>query len=260
MRTIILAVATLLAAMAPSYADALPTPPDGGILEISNQIGILLALTVSPSPCFNWGGGTTCAGATESMAVSGFSTLFSTGSLGTIEDMNGLGPVTQFETVPGGSAVGGATVNFDLTSLKVNGGTAIGNCGSDATFTSCTPADSPFTLTENSNGTQLEISFTALLNGYTGTSASGTTPYIGTFSMQDAGTFTGSGACAGGLTADITNFVNCEAAGGTIDSTWSATESPTPTSLGTPEPMSIALMGSMLLPLIPYLRRRKAQV
>lgn len=93
-----------------------------------------------------------------------------------------------------------------------------------------------------------------MLNGYTGMSSGGTTPYVGTFSTQTAGVFSGAGAC-NGLTANITDFLSCEAAGGTVTVAWAATETPTATPVATPEPMGIALLGSILLGLAPYLRR-----
>jgi hypothetical protein len=189
------------------------------------------------------------------MLTDGSSTLFVFPSVGTIKDLPGFGSVTDFEEVQGSALVGGATVHFDLASVVVNGAAAVGNCNSNADFNSCTPANSPFTLLEDGTGTQLSISFNTLLNGYTGTSAGGTTPYSGMFSMQVAGVFNGTGAC-GGITANTTNFISCEAAGGTILTTWSATETPV-APIATPEPTSIALMGSVLLALTPFLRRRR---
>jgi hypothetical protein len=88
------------------------------------------------------------------------------------------------------------------------------------------------------------MSFSALLNGYTGTSASGETPYTGLFMSQYAGTLTGSGPCSG-QTSSITNILNCEAVGGTVAGTWAATEFPT-TSTAAPEPIGALLFGSGL--------------
>src|ERR1017187_9775037 len=208
------------------FAAGLPIT-DGGILQISNASGTLLGWTSVPV-CLNWGGGSTCAGATHQMSVAGASNLFSTATSSTdqIKDVAGFGPVTLFETVSGAGALAGQTVNFDLVSIPLtNGGAGSGNCTSNAPNNSCSPAGSPFTFTEDPTGTQVSISFHTLLSAYTGTSAGGTTAYSGVFSTQLSGAFPGSGACSG-VTAHITNILACQAAGGTVQATWSATETP----------------------------------
>src|ERR1017187_3357321 len=120
------------------------------------------------------------------MAVTSSSGDFNSGSTATdqIQDVNGFPPPTlvDFETVAGGSLLGAATVHFDLTSIPLpNGGAGSGNCASNAANNSCSIPDFPFTFTENSDATVVSISFMALLNAYTGTSASGTTAYTATF-------------------------------------------------------------------------------
>jgi hypothetical protein len=146
----------------------------------------------------NWGGGSTCAGATHQFSVAGISADFSTALSTTnqIKDLTGFGAVSSFETVAGGADVGFATVRFDLTSIPTNSST-VGNCASNAPLNTCSPANSPFTLSEDASGTQLTVSFKALLNGYTGTSLSGNTAYLATFSSQFAGILDATGACSG---------------------------------------------------------------
>jgi hypothetical protein len=225
----------------PTNAFASPIPiGDGGILIISNVSGVSLGLTTA-APCFNWGGGSTCAGATHSMAVSGSSADFVASTFGTITDLSSFGPISDFETVTGGTAVGGATVHFDLTSIVLNGA-GFGNCTSNSANNACGPANSPLVLQEDNTGTQVSLSFTALLDAYTGTSATGVTPYRAIFATQFSGPLSGTGACNGEL-ANITDIVTCEAAGGTIDSPWSASESPTRAPAPVPEPATLTLTG-----------------
>jgi len=222
------------------FATALPIT-DSGILQLQNLTGELVGVTSVP-PCINWGGAATCtAGTSQEMGVSGSSNLFSTATSVTdqIMDLSGLGPLTNFETVAGAGALAGQTVDFNLVTLVLpNGGAGFGNCASNAANNSCNPAGSPFTFSEDSTGTQLTISLTTTMNAYTGTFASGDTPYRGIFTTQQSGTLIGLGACSG-ATADITAVLACEGAGGTIQATWSATESPIP---GVPEPGTSGMM------------------
>lgn len=233
---------------------------DSGILDISNQTGTLIGLTTDPSSCINFGGGGTCAGTTHTMLVSGISNLFFP-STGTIKDFS-LAPVTFFEMVTGVGLELGNTINFDLTSILKNGPTTNGICAgaiADQALNTCTPANAPFTLSEDITGKQVTIQFAALLNAYTGASTTGVTPYEGLFTLQESGVLAGSGACAG-LTANITNILTCEAGGGTIVSTWSASESPVSTSTTTtPEPTYVFFIGSGFFSLIlaRHFRRRQ---
>ena len=176
------------------------------------------------------------------MSVSGVSSTFAlTG--GTISDNTSFGPLPMFETVTGAGAEAWNTIVFDLLNFAVNGPTDVGDCSSNAAFNSCTPANSAFSFHEDATGKQVTISTTMLLEGYTGSSATGTTPYTAVFSTQQSGSLTGFGACDG-LTANITNIIACESNGGTIQATWSATESSDTT---IPEPINFVLIGSGLL-------------
>jgi hypothetical protein len=226
-------------------ATALPIT-DSGVLTISNLPGTLLAITVTPSECLNWGGATTCvAGTQHQFSVSGVSNLFSTAASATdlIKDLPAGPTVVDFEQVMGSGALGGQTIFFDLTSLPINSGTT-GNCASNAANNTCSPAGSPFTIAENSLGNGITISFSVDMKAYTGASASGSTSYTGLFSTQQAVTLVGAGSCSG-LAANITNFLICEAAAGTVSGTWSATEAPVAVT-AVPEPLSFALLGSGL--------------
>ena len=246
----IFAIALCTVAVSGAFATALPTG-DGGLLNI---LGTSLGVTqLGPTAyCFSFSGGSTCAGAAHTMAVSGgggLSTDFSTAPTSTIKDFV-TAPVTGFESVVGGTGVGGLTVNFDLTS--VHPGVDPTTCSSNIMFATCTPAGSPFNILQT-GATQIAISFSVGLNGYTGTSASGVTPYTGVFSTQIAGTLFGTAPCSG-LAANITNVVSCVGAGGTLLTTWSATELP---ASSTPEPGTLFLMGSGLAGLAGYIRRFK---
>lgn len=223
-----LALAVLAIGTTNMFAAAIPTT-DGGILQLVNFTGSLVGVTTAPSPCINWSGGATCpVGGTAEVTVGGASADFSTvaSTADKIKDLTGYGSVVGFQTIVGGSKVGGATVHFDLTSVVLTGGGAgYGNCTSNAPMNSCSPVGSPFSFTEDITGTQVTISFSVFLNAYTGSSSNGFTPYVGIFTTHQSGTLVGAGACAG-LTANITNILSCQGAKGTIDATWAASESP----------------------------------
>ena len=227
------------------FATPLPIT-DSGILQIGGLQGALVGVTSAP-PCISWSGSPTCSGFTaHQMAVSGSSNLFSTSASATdtIKDLPSFPPptLTDFETVLGAGTLAGQTIHFDLAHVFVNGPTNVGNCSSNAALNSCTPANSPFTFSMDSTGQQLTISFSVLMDAYTGTNST-FTQYLGVFSTQQSGHFAGFGSCANAV-ADITDALTCESTQGTITATWSATESPL---AGTPEPMSLALFGSGLI-------------
>jgi hypothetical protein len=184
------------------------------------------------------------------MSINGSSTDFLNGSTAgdTIKDITGTSfpppTLVSFETVNNGAFVSGP-ITFDLTQVLVNTGPTAGNCTSNAALNSCTPANSPFTFAMDLSGTQLKISFTVFLNAYTGTSASGVSPYRAEFDATLSGNQpvnAALGACSG-VADNITSILNCEAMGGTATASWSASESP----LASPEPFSFVLFGSGLI-------------
>jgi hypothetical protein len=219
-------VAGLIFGPARAFGTALPAlpPGDGGLLLMHwNNIGIGTAPL-----CITWIGATNCVGSTSSIGVISISPLFELLSpAGTIKDIGAAVPLIDFVTVMGGRLVSGALVYFDLVSVPTNGSVTAGNCGSNLPLNTCTPALSPFTYSEDITGNQVTISSAALMNGYTGTSASGSTPYMARFSTNLSGTIIGSGAC-NGLVVNITNVLSCEAAGGKVGGAWSGVAAPQP--------------------------------
>ena len=136
----------------------------------------------------------------------------------------------------------GPGIMFDLQTINPGVGTAA-DCLSNTIGNRCTPSGtSGITITQVS-ASQVSISFTGSGIAYTGTSGSGSTPTVVSFTSQNnvPGTITGILAEVG-TTAGFTNSVSA-----TYDSTGSAT---------VPEPMTLSMMGVGLLGL-GLLRRRK---
>jgi hypothetical protein len=208
-----------------AYATELPIT-DSGNLAISNIEGLVVGITNAPL-CINFGGGGSCAFGGAQMSVSGHSSLFSiaTSAVDQIRNLAAAPPrLIDFMTVQGAGALAGQTIQFDATSIPTSPVT-VGNCASNAPLNTCTPAHSPFTFTEDVTGTQVTIAFDVLLNAYTSSSSSGSTPYKARFSTNVSGSVDGFGACSGTV-ANIVNLLACQAAGGIVQATWSATASP----------------------------------
>ena len=155
-------------------------------------------------------------------------------STGTIKDLyfDESYPVIPFITI--------GALDFNLTSISFNGSTAIGDCtgpNDTSSGASCTPANSPFTLTNGlcsgSNCQADTVSITLTLNaeGYTGSSGTGEDPYVGVFSTQEAG-------------MNIASILSAiEGSPGYVTASWSATFTPL---TSTPEPASFLLLGAGL--------------
>jgi PEP-CTERM motif len=136
----------------------------------------------------------------------------------------------------------GPGIMFDLQTINPGVGTAA-ECLSNTIGNKCTPSGtSGITITQVS-ATQVSISFTGSGIAYTGTSGTGSTPTVVSFTSQNnvPGTITGIVAQVG-TAAGFTNSVSA-----TYDSTGSST---------VPEPMTLSMMGVGLLGL-GLIRRRK---
>jgi hypothetical protein len=231
---------------------------DGSVVVSGNGI---------TSGCINWyNGGTapaTCpdTGATGSLTVEGGSTSpFVAGQTGTIQDLSfeTVTPLVDFLVVdrPGGAA----PLQFDLEDLRFNGGTAIGDCtaGANDPGATCTPANSPFQLTNGlidpNTGLvdTVSVSFTVDAWGYrdtSGTDYNSATLYVGTFTTQQAM-----------QDATISSILGTIADGGSVSASWSATFAPvnTPAIVGSvPEPPPFVLMGAGFM--VVGLLKRKAR-
>ena len=233
-------------ALASITASASPLPlSGGGVLQTSNLVGTLAGFS---NTCINWNASLACSASTAVQdSVSGSDpALFSVGSFeDTIRDLpSGTSTLVDFETVLGPLGL----VHFDLTSIVIPG--AGGNCTTFALFATCTPAGSPFTLTQSSSN-QLSLSFSITEIAYLGTSATGSTAYDGVFSTQFSGNL------PNGQAYTIPNFLAYIAGGGTVTSTWSSTQSPHSTTIpGTPEPSSFTLLLTPALASIALFRRK----
>jgi hypothetical protein len=179
--------------------------------------------TVGCIDWYNGGSPPACPSASTGMlTVEGGSTSpFTVGSTGTIQNLafNTTYPVVDF------IAIGG--LDFDLIDVRFNTGPAIGICtspGDTNPGVSCTPADSPFTLTNGLTDPitgmvdTVTIEFTVDAEGYTGSSGTNynqADPYVGIFTTQQAV----QGMNIQGILAMIES-------GGSVNASWSASFTP----------------------------------
>jgi hypothetical protein len=227
-----------------------------GILEAGNGSVVVSGNGVTGG-CINWYDSgpapSFCptAGGGDFTVQGGSSAPFTTGQTGTIQNLNfnTVNPFVDFIVV---NRIGLPSLHFDLKDIRFNGDTAIGQC--TAPFTtqagdSCTPADSPFQLTNglaDPNNHNLvdsaAVSFTVDAWGYktdSGTNYNGADLYVGVFSTQQdiSGT-------------NIQQMLDTIANGGAVSASWSATFTPRSvvSSAGVvPEPASLLLMGAGLI-------------
>jgi len=213
------------------------------ILDAGNGSAVVSGNQVT-SGCINWYNGGSpppCPSSSTGMLTveAGSTSPFVVGATGTIQnlDFNTLFPLIDF------MAIGG--LDFDLLDIRFNTGPAIGDCTSPSDTdpgVSCTPGDSPFTLT---NGLAdpltglvdtVRLSFTVDAEGYTGSSGTNynqADAYVGIFSTPTA--IQGQ---------NIGTFLNTLGTGGAVAFSWQATFTPT-TAL--PEPASFLLSGAALM-------------
>jgi hypothetical protein len=253
-----------LVGLAVGATNGLATPipvnsPNFGQLVLQNMNGVLVGVsTNNVTGCINWNSANPCSAATAvSMGVSGSdATDFSFPGTGTIKDIPfGITSISQWETVP--SPLPGGTVFFDLTGLP----NAVPNGGNDCTSgnvgSTCVAANSPFSFLQAS-ANQVSITFTATANAYTGTNAT-FTPYDAVFTTSLSGTIVGC-TVAGPQTScvdTIPDLLIFESLGGTIASSWQATETPI---TGTPEPLTFLMLGSGLVGFAWLGRRRIGRI
>ena len=211
-------LAGLIAAPVMLLTSSLQAAPITGGANIVGNV-VVSGTTVNFSPTF-----TNSNGASETGDFAGL-----TG--GNIQSLSG-GPVTGSTSVPGFVSFStgvAAPVTFDLTFIAPGVGSLAG-CSSTALGAACTPAGSPFTLFQLSSNTVLA---SLQLNGvgYTGTSASGTSPVTSIFSTQAA------------LNGTVPQIYQTLVNGGSINATYSATFQTVASTSPTPEPASMLLMG-----------------
>jgi len=213
------------------YATAIVTS-GSGIVSLSPLMGTLVGVS---NACINWMSTNPCPpGATVQDSVSSLDTsVFTSGSTATdtIKDLisGSSFPISLFETIQ--SPLPGGVVNFDLESFIVPG--AFGNCASATVGTSCNPGGGSAFDFQQISPSSVEVSFAVNLLAYTGTLASGSTPYTGAFNTTLSGT-------------TIPQVLTLIAGGGIVTSTWDNQENPNPT-VTTPEPLSFLLLGSGLV-------------
>jgi hypothetical protein len=221
------------------------------ILEAGNG-SVVVSGNGTTGGCIIWYNGgsppTTCptTGAGNLTVEAGSTLPFNVGDTGTIDNLNfnTALPLVGFMVIDNAPNTP-ATIDFDLEDIRFNGATAIGGCsGSAATSAgdTCTPANSPFTLTNGlvdpSNGMvdTVSIAMTVDAWGYTGSSGtdySAATAYIGIFTTQQA--------IQG---ANIQSILTTIADGDSVNASWSATFTPVSE---VPEAPSFILAGAGLL-------------
>jgi hypothetical protein len=256
------AAITTLTLSTAGFAGATPITAYGtGILDAGNG-SVVVSGNGTTSGCINWYNGgtapTTCpdVGGNASLTVEGGSTApFAAGDTGTIQDLSfeTVTPLVDFIVVD--RPDGAAPLQFDLEDIRFNDGPAIGDCsaGADDPGATCTPADSPFQLTNGlidpNTGVvdTVSVSFTVDAYGYkdsSGTNYDAADLYVGTFTTQEAI-----------QDATISSILSSIADGGAVSASWSATFAPETTPGSVPEPPPFVLMGAGFM-VVGLLRRK----
>jgi len=194
------------------------------------------------------------------LTVQAGSTLpFTAGDTGTIDNLNfnTTLPLVGFMVI-NNSPNNPNTIDFDLNDIRFNGTNAVGSCSGPAALSpgvSCTPANSPFTITNGladpNNGNMVDsatVTLTVDAWGYTGSSGmnyNSATLFVGTFSTQQAI-----------QNATIQSILNTIQSGNSVNASWSATFQPASTA---PEPAPFMMMGSALV-VIGLVRKSRRKV
>jgi hypothetical protein len=240
--SILKVTAVSIFALAPAsvFATSISLTNGGRLFTFSSQEVVLSRTCID----FNAGVCLFPGSAPEAVVVPSDTTVFAQDSGGPIEDIpfaHAL-PIVDFETLYSPASV---PIYFDLTSLVQPG--ASGNCTSYAVNATCSVAGMPFVFTQIS-ANEISVTFEANEIAYTGTSASGSTPYLGVFSAEIGGDVHGD---------TIPNWVTYLNGGGTVFSNWQSTQTPVAPS-ATPEPSTFTyLLGPGLAGSIALLRRRQ---
>jgi hypothetical protein len=120
---------------------------------------------------------------------------------GSIQDLQGP-PISGAITLPS-FIVFANGIFFDLTSVLPGGAPDCATVDGNAANVSCTPViagqASPFVLTNSANGTNASVFFNVTVDAYLGSSATGTSAYVGAFNTPSAG------KNIAGILADIAN-------------------------------------------------------
>jgi hypothetical protein len=229
---------------AADFAQAAKLTTSGTAILDAGNGSVVVSGNGTTNGCMNWynsgAAPTTCPSVSTGMLTveAGSTSPFIDNSTGTIQNLNFNTPFPLVDFI----AIGG--LDFDLLDVRFNTGPAIGSCTSPNDTdpgVSCTPSDSPFTLTNGlvdpNTGMvdTVSIALTFDAEGYTGgsgTNYSQADPYIGIVTTAQA---------VQGM--NIQSVLDTIARGGSVNDSWQGTLTPTSE---IPEPASFLLLGAGL--------------